>query len=416
MYNLLEILDSFDRVVAAAEGVVSTPTVSHAITKGGELRRRRGFQGDTLVLALAGGTGTGKSSLLNAIAGADVARVSPLRPHTDRPLAWLPEERGPALDGLLDDLGIFDRVAQHRHSGLALIDLPDMDSVAEWHRRIVEDLIPRVDGIVWVLDPAKYRDPTLHSGFLGPLADYRDHFVFVLNKVDLLEADARETVVADVQRALTEDGHRDRMVFLTAAMPAAGPPEGITALESHFEELVVDKQIAVRKWLIDAGRELRALGEDAGVWGGASVDLKERWTRDRDAALFGALAESGAGSYSEAVCRLEDLVAMVAVQVGPPIGQSIRDRFPEGSVESVVQEAVRAAGKAAPSVARNKRAKRRADARAVSRAAAVEVVDREIGTPLRRLLDGRARFGAVLAEAVVALEETTAAVGSRPPS
>ena len=52
--------------------------------------RRVGFPGDAYVLALVGGTGVGKSSLLNALAGTSVSRASVRRPTTSHPIAWIP--------------------------------------------------------------------------------------------------------------------------------------------------------------------------------------------------------------------------------------------------------------------------------------------------------------------------------------
>ena len=77
-----------------------------------DLRNRLGYKGRTLVVALAGGTGSGKSSLLNAIAGEAVASVSRLRPHTDEPMAWIPEDADAAVDQLLVTLGVDKAVRQ----------------------------------------------------------------------------------------------------------------------------------------------------------------------------------------------------------------------------------------------------------------------------------------------------------------
>lgn len=400
--DVVELLDAVDRAVAAAVGVVSEESAARAAARAAELRRRRGFQGQTLVLAIAGGTGTGKSSLLNAIAREPVASVSRIRPHTDRPLAWVPAGPSPGLDDLFGDLGIMDSVPQTRWPDLALIDLPDMDSIADQHRRTVEDLIPRVDGVMWVLDPSKYGDPTLHSGFLRPLEEYRDQFVFVLNKIDTLGPSQRATVAEDVRRRLVADGYPDPHLFLTAVAPTTGVTEGLSELEAYLATLLETKRTAVSKWLIDIGRELRALGEEAGVWAGASVDLHARWTRDRDAAVAGILPGRGPGSRSDALCRLEDLVAMVAVEVGPRIGSTIRDRFPEGAVETVLDAAARDAAQAAAGTRRKRRS-----TEAAMNAARAEL-DQQIGDPLRVVLGGRARFGATLAEAGVGVAEVEA--------
>ncbi|MFL5670403.1 MAG: GTPase, partial [Chloroflexota bacterium] len=69
---------------------------------------RVGFPGDAYVLAFVGGTGVGKSSLLNALAGDVVSTASARRPTTSEPVAWVPRGEKDALRPLLDWLGVAD--------------------------------------------------------------------------------------------------------------------------------------------------------------------------------------------------------------------------------------------------------------------------------------------------------------------
>ena len=76
-------LEGLERVAEAAERLgldagAATETLAEA-------RARLGFPGTAFVCALAGGTGAGKSSLLNALAGREVSRPGPTRP-ADEPL------------------------------------------------------------------------------------------------------------------------------------------------------------------------------------------------------------------------------------------------------------------------------------------------------------------------------------------
>jgi len=106
-------------------------------------------------------------------------------------MPW-PAERSPQLARcgptlrLLDRLGIAERVEQDQFPGLALLDATDVDSIELGHRAQVEALLPRIDAVIWVLDPDKYADPLLHEEFIRPLADSADQFLFVLNQVDRL--------------------------------------------------------------------------------------------------------------------------------------------------------------------------------------------------------------------------------------
>src|SRR4029078_1658088 len=68
--------------------------------------RRMGFPGDAYVLAFVGGTGVGKSSLLNPLAGETVSRASVRRPTTSVPVAWVPAAERTSLGPLLEWLGV----------------------------------------------------------------------------------------------------------------------------------------------------------------------------------------------------------------------------------------------------------------------------------------------------------------------
>jgi energy-coupling factor transporter ATP-binding protein EcfA2 len=184
--DLIEALEALDLAVARAAGVVGDEVVQPYAAVALNARRRIGFLGETVVIALGGGTGVGKSSLLNALAGTTVARTGALRPTTNTPLAWIPDNPEPGLVRLLDDLGIADRIGQSTHPNVAVFDLPDFDSVVGEHRATVERLLPRVDAVLWVVDPEKYNDRTIHADYLRPLAGYQGQFVFALNQVDRL--------------------------------------------------------------------------------------------------------------------------------------------------------------------------------------------------------------------------------------
>ena len=310
MTRLVAALDLLDLAVSRADGVANPAELRSAAEVAARVRRRRGFLTDTLVVALVGGTGSGKSSLLNAIAGEPVASVSPIRPHTDHPQAWTPERDDPAVALLLDELGIVDRAPNNTLPGVTLVDLPDMDSVIEWHRRTVEDLLPRVDAVIWVFDPVKYSDPVLHDTFLCPLAAYRDQFVFVLNQIDLVADAELAPIRSHLLGILGRNGFPDATVFPTAAAPRRGGPQGIEAVRSFLRDQLDAKQAVLGKLVEDIRVAATMLAGSAGVWDGAALDFEARWAELQTAMT----PEVAAGR----------LIAAVADEVGPATTDRLR--------------------------------------------------------------------------------------------
>jgi hypothetical protein len=202
----LDAADSLARCLASADELAEAASALGLATDalrgiGSDARRRLGFPGDAWVLALVGGTGVGKSSLLNALAGTDVSHASVLRPTTARPVAWVPASERAALQPLLAWLGVED-VREHPAGELgpvAILDLPDMDSVAGEHRARVEAILPRVDAVAWVADPEKYHDAVLHDAFLRTWLPRLARQVMVINKADRVRRDDARRIRADLE-------------------------------------------------------------------------------------------------------------------------------------------------------------------------------------------------------------------------
>jgi energy-coupling factor transporter ATP-binding protein EcfA2 len=249
----------------AASGIVEADDLAPAAEIARAAEKRHGFLGETVVVALAGGTGSGKSSLLNALAGADVSTVGAVRPTTAEPLAWIPANPEPGLVRLLDDLGLQRRVGHDHQLPVAVIDLPDYDSVEFEHRATVEALIPRVDAVIWVLDPQKYSDRALHRDYLVPLAGYAGQFLFVLNQVDRLDETGLAAVLDDLTRRLISEGFEAPRIVTTAARPVGGDARGIESLVEEVGVRFETKRTAHAKLLEDVRRAHRALVEATGL-------------------------------------------------------------------------------------------------------------------------------------------------------
>lgn len=305
--GLAGLLEKADLAIGASSRVIDAPLVELLAKSVRLVRLRLDFPEELRIVGLAGGTGSGKSSLLNAIAGEEVAEVGGVRPTTDEPLAAASKERLAQLRGYLENIGIVQLVDADVGDDLCLIDLPDTDSVEIDHRLRVDALLPALDAVVWVVDPEKYRDASLHAGLIRPLADQGSHFVFAFNQIDRVAEGDHTAVLADFEQALREDGVDRPVVVATAASPGTGPPEGIddllVALDRIDASSVVDRAIGR---IEDAGRRLLAeLGET-----GLEFD------REAGATVEAAAVLVSSGDSDAAVDRLTSFLMDTASEIG----------------------------------------------------------------------------------------------------
>jgi GTP-binding protein EngB required for normal cell division len=200
------------------------------LTRAGERLR---LSAEHTVVALAGGTGSGKSSLFNRLAGADFSTVGVTRPVTRDAHAcvWGIRGSGP----LLEWLGVPRRYRYARASaldrgeqsltGLVLLDLPDHDTVMTHASGLVDRLVGLADQMVWVLDPQKYADAAVHRRFLVPLAGHSEVLAVVLNQADLLTPAQLEDCVGDLRRLLDAENLHEVQILVTSAATGGGLEE-----------------------------------------------------------------------------------------------------------------------------------------------------------------------------------------------
>jgi GTP-binding protein EngB required for normal cell division len=196
------------------------------------------LSGNHTVAALAGGTGSGKSTLFNALAGATFSPPGVTRPTTRHvhACAWGMQGAGP----LLDWLGVQRRHRYARASaldsgetalnGLLLLDLPDHDSVVSASMAAVDRLSRLADMLIWVLDPQKYADAAVHNRYLIPLAGHASVFTVVLNQIDLLDETQRADCEDDLRRLLDAEGLADTPLLAVSARTGEGLDELRTLL------------------------------------------------------------------------------------------------------------------------------------------------------------------------------------------
>ena len=247
------------------EGRVPAETVAEARRVVTQTDRRLAVSGAATVVALAGATGSGKSSTFNALTGTDLATVGVRRPTTSTALAC--SFGDDAAEELLDWLAIPRRHAleadpQHAAGldGLVLLDLPDHDSTEVAHRLEVDRLVQLVDMLVWVVDPQKYADAALHERYLKPLASHVDVMMVVLNQVDRLTPAQRDQCLRDLRRLLDSEGLGAAEVLAVSATTG----EGMDAFRGRLARRIADKKAAARRLAADVGTAAHRLGEASG--------------------------------------------------------------------------------------------------------------------------------------------------------
>jgi len=215
------------------------------------------------VVTLAGGTGSGKSSLFNALAGANFSPSAVTRPATRNAHACVWGMQGAAP--LLDWLGVERRYRYARASaldageaalnGLILLDLPDHDSVAAGAATAVDRLVSLADLMVWVLDPQKYADAAVHNRFLAKLTGHATVTTVVLNQSDLLTPQQAYDCEEDLRRLLDSEGHGEARVLLVSAVTGAGLgklrqilADAVSARQTATERITADIDSIIGKF------------------------------------------------------------------------------------------------------------------------------------------------------------------------
>ena len=290
---------SLKDAISYGEGRVPETVLLDAAETLERLSQRRELSTEHTVIGFFGATGSGKSTLFNAIAGQNIALSAPTRPTTSTVQAAIWEAEG--SEELLDWLGIDKRVypqtqalaaegeaiegneaggnnksaggavapnavtepapglfnrirravggrgeMRTRTGGLILLDMPDFDSVTTTNRDLAARMMRYVDVLVWVVDPQKYADAVIHRDFMVPLAASGAQALCVLNQADKLAPAEVPAVLASLTRLLQAEGTEAHLLAAPIAV-SARTGEGVDVLRDLLAQVAAAKSLSLQR-------------------------------------------------------------------------------------------------------------------------------------------------------------------------
>ena len=318
---------SLKEAISYGEGRVPETVLLDAAETLERLSQRRELSTEHTVIGFFGATGSGKSTLFNAIAGQNIALSAPTRPTTSTVQAAIWEAEG--SEELLDWLGIDKRVypqtqalaaegntaegseaaggvaapnavtepapglfnrirravggrgeMRTRTGGLILLDMPDFDSVTTTNRDLAARMMRYVDVLVWVVDPQKYADAVIHRDFMVPLAASGAQALCVLNQADKLAPAEVPAVLASLTRLLQAEGTEAHLLAAPIAV-SARTGEGVDVLRDLLAQVAAAKSLSLQRTdaqLHATASQLRtyAGGEGAVLAGAYALDAEQK--------------------------------------------------------------------------------------------------------------------------------------------
>jgi GTP-binding protein EngB required for normal cell division len=309
-----ERLAALEESVALAQVRVTIPQVAEAGAVCERTRGRLGHGTHHAVVAIAGPTGGGKSTLFNALAGGELSPPGLRRPTTAAATAavW-----GPDVEPLLRWLEISRAHpaplqaavpdADDPLDGLVLVDLPDHDSIERSHQLEMERLTDLADLLLWVTDPQKYADASVHA-YLRNLAGQDAAIIVALNQIDLLTPAELDTCLAELTAVLRADG----LDHVTVLPVSAAIGTGLEQLQARLADVVATRRAAVDRAVLAVSAAARDLD------GALDLDVPDSGgTGDRGLLT----AELAAAAGADAACDAIDAShrQMAALRTGWPL-------------------------------------------------------------------------------------------------
>ncbi len=283
-----------------------------------------------LLAVLGGSTGSGKSTITNSLAGADVSPAGVLRPTTRAPvLICHPDDVGwfaaadilpdlPRVTGSATAVGSTLKVqpVDTLIPGLAMIDAPDIDSVEEANRELATQLLAAADLWLFVTTAVRYADAVPWE-FLGRASSRGTSIAVVINRVP---PGAADEIVPHLRSMLDGGGLGAARLFAieqTELVDGQLPAAAVHELQTMLRDLAGDaeERAAIVRATIDGALQsvpgrVRIVVAASAAQDAATDELRmamERVYSDAKAALAKDLS-GGALLRGEVLDRWQELI------------------------------------------------------------------------------------------------------------
>lgn len=240
-------LERLARTIASPRALTLRPA-DRAALEGALDRAKAQWLGPSepvLTVALAGGTGVGKSTLINALAGTRIAEVSEIRPTTRHIQVYHHDQD--TVGTLSQELANEAAFVPHNRPELrhkTLVDAPDLDSFVLDHRATTRALLKRSGLVLYVFSPERYLEERTWSVVRKEVEFSAS--AAVLNKVDRVgSTDELEQITEDLRGRFATLGMGDIRIFRVCARAHVPEPGG------NLPDLapVVDDMVALRAYI-----------------------------------------------------------------------------------------------------------------------------------------------------------------------
>ena len=182
--RLQQLAVTLDRIDLKTAGVLAEVRRRRAAVAAGQyLAPRLSEPSDTIVVAVVGPSGGGKSTIVNSIARRHISDVGSLRPTTTEPVAWTDGAVPLTLDALRSRIpgGLVDSL-RPPPEGVVVVDTPPPDVVDGAGDSIVSQILEVADAVIFVAGVSRYADSDAFA-LLELAAARRLPTVMVLNRL-----------------------------------------------------------------------------------------------------------------------------------------------------------------------------------------------------------------------------------------